>query len=62
MSKTISKTNKYKKFRDFYEEDDVPRKSKPKLQESRKHKDKLRHELKKGNFNVVDEFEDYHHD
>lgn len=58
MSKTTFKIDKYKKFRDFYEEEEIPRKPKPKLQESRKRKDKLRHELKRGNFNVVEDFEE----
>jgi len=60
MSKTISKTNpKYKKFRDFYEEEESPKRSKPRFQqESRKQKDWLRHELNKGNFSVVEELED----
>ncbi len=37
MSKTISKTNpKYKKFRDFYEEEESPKRSKPRFQQESK--------------------------
>ena len=60
MSKTIPKTNnKYKKFRDFYEEEESPKRSKSRFQqESKKQKNRLRHELRKGNFSVVEELED----
>ena len=59
MSKTITKNNKYKKFRDFYEEEESPKRSKPRFQqESKKQKNRLRHELRKGNFSVVEELEE----
>lgn len=59
MSKTVPKSNnKYKKFRDFYEEEESPNKrQKQRFNESKKHKDRLRHELRKGNFRVAEEYE-----
>lgn len=60
MSKTIPKSNnKYKKFRDFYEEDESPtnKRQKQRFNESKKHKDRLRHELRKGNFQIAEEYD-----